>query len=162
MDQSNAQSKSSSIAASILSLGLSIIGMTKITPNTWWHFVILIVAIIIMYILLFLLINFVSDIYEKHIKRVNYYTNLDNDFQNVKRLFDETMQLSHIKFNINDTYNNYVQLRINENISKISRLINCIEVNLNSKVIKKKNCSFTKSDLNNYKEMLKKINCNQE
>lgn len=78
--------KSSSIAASILSLACTLAGLSIYTNlSEWWHFVVAACSIIVLYLLLYLVVELIKKIHFNCFARADISSNDEEDLENLNR-----------------------------------------------------------------------------
>ncbi len=73
--------KYSGVSASILSLAISIAGFSNLELTTWWHFALAGLIILVLYFILFFIIDRSIYLYDRYYKRANIKTDEEDELQ---------------------------------------------------------------------------------
>lgn len=140
-----------SVAASILSLPITIAGFSKLQLTAWWHFAVMALIIPLLYFVLLLILDTGTDLYEKCLKRANIAASEEVELQQLNDYINEIL----CKYNqYRQTEIECIKKLLRQNISALYEgacgKISFIERTIESPTLKYK-FSITKEEIDVYK-----------
>lgn len=141
---------SQSIAASILSFTLAFISITNFKLTVWWHYIIGIFVLIIVYCAFFILIDLVTCLYKKYIQRANIGSNFKEEIIELDQIIDMMICIKlEYDLTTNNTYKSILIKRLEIIHEKAINKLAFLEEYSENKSIKHK---FNLSDFKLYPE----------
>lgn len=130
--------KTSSISASILSLGLTIVGFSDLKLEFWWHYPIAISIIMTIYAACYCIVELVQFLVNRF-KRASIIADVNSEFSNVLKSIDSLQYKVNLYGTITNTeYKKILEVEIKSLYRDVSRKISFIRKYYDSPIIKNK------------------------
>lgn len=121
------------IAAGLLTLSLSVLGMSEIKFCEWWHFILAFFVLAVLFFLFYFFIRKIVEIYTKYFERPDISVNLSNEFEQLRKNIHLLHSLWEQPLSKSDKYDEILQQEIlmlcSLSIGKIDFITNHIKDN---------------------------------
>ena len=151
------ETKYAGVSASILSLAISIAGLSHLALTAWWHFALTVLVILVLYFILFFIIDRTIFLYDKFYKRANIKTDEADELQQLNNYIMEICNRDNLYEQTKiESYKTIVSRDISALYDKAVKKIEFIEQFRNSQMLKN-NLKISQKEIEEYKDFCKEI-----